>query len=213
MRKLWLLFLILLTTACKFDNNPSNKNQVQEEYVDKKKLRNWKCIPGKQVGLIEADDTEADIIAAYGKEYVIRRVIGVGEGEVTTATVVFPNTKNEIAVVWKPARAFIEIDVIIIEKPDASWQTDQKISTGTSLEELVKINGKDFQFFGFEWDYSGKTDGWNSGKISEYLTVFLEPAKPEVIYPELLGDEIFSSSHLKAKAADLKVRTMVITFD
>ncbi len=76
-----------------------------------------------------------------------------------------------------------------------------------------KINGKDFQFAGFEWDYSGYTNDWQAGRISKSLAVFLEPTNPEAVYPDLLGDDLFSSNHPKAKAAQLKVRSMIIRFD
>ena len=217
MRNLLPLFLILLFVACQFDSNSSNQLQNekggQTAITDKKKLRNWTCVPGKQVGLIKAGDTEAAIIATYGQEYVSRKEIGVGEGEVTTATVLFPDTKNEMFITWKPGKAFTVMDAVTIEQATASWQTSEGISTGTTLDELVKINGKDFQFHGFEWDYSGMSSDWQGGKISKHLTVFLEPTRPDIIYPDLLGAEIFSSSHPKAKAAGLKVRTMVISFE
>ena len=170
----------------------------------------WLCVPGKQVGLIKNTSTEADIIQAYGKENVLRRTIGLGEGETAEGTVVFPDTDNEIIIEWVKSKAFQKPAKIRMEKANGSWKTGQGIGVGTTLAQLQAINGKDFKFAGFEWDYSGIANNWQGGNIDKQITVFLEANKPEAIYPDLIGDALFESSHPKAKAADLRVRTLVI---
>ena len=92
------------------------------------------------------------------------------------------------------------------------WKTDNGIAIGTTLEELVKINGKDFTFAGFEWDYAGVVTDWNTGKIDKKLGIYLEPTNMEAIFPDLIGDKEFPSSNEKAKAAGLKVASFVVKF-
>ena len=171
------------------------------------------CIPGKQVGLITSASTEAAIQKAYGKKNVVRRTIGLGEGETTEGTVVFPDTDNELIIEWAAGKTYQQPATIRIEKTKGTWTTNQGIRVGTSLDQLQTINGKDFKFAGFEWDYAGIAKDWQGGKISKQLTVFLEATKPDALYPDLLGDALFPSSHPKAKAADLKVRSMVIALN
>lgn len=206
----YLLLFLLFLTACKFET--SEKQQVPKVIDASKEIFNWTCMPGEKVGLIAKGFTEADIIKAYGQENVSREEIGLGEGETAMATVLFPKTANELYITWQPEKAFQEIAEIRIENEEAPWTTSQGIGIGTTIEELIKTNGKDFQFAGFEWDYSGYTNDWQGGNISKDLVVFLEPSNPEAVYPELLGDELFSSNHPKAKAAGLKVRMMMIRF-
>jgi len=170
----------------------------------------WLCVAGKQVGLIKNTSTEADIIQAYGKANVIRKTIGLGEGETMEGTVVFPGTDNEIIIEWAQDKAFQKPAKIRIEKANAAWKTDQGIGVGTTLAQLQAINGKDFKFAGFEWDYAGIANNWQGGKIDPKITVFLEANKPEALYPDLLGDALFDASNPKAKAADLRVRTLVV---
>ena len=172
----------------------------------------WLCIPGKQVGKIKNTSSEADIIVAYGQENVARRTIGLGEGETTEGTVVFPDTDNELIIEWTAGKAYQKPAKVRIEKNNTNWKTDQGIGIGTTLAELKRINGKDFKFAGFEWDYAGFANAWEGGKVNKKLTVFLDPNNPEAVMPDLMGDELFSSSHPKAAAADLRVRSLVISF-
>ena len=212
MKKLLFLFVVCCLVACKFDN--TDKQYDTPKAIDaSKNIRNWTCVPGEKVGLIHKNFTEEAIIKVYGKENVKREQISLGEGEVSTATVIFPKTDNEIFITWQLDQPFQVISEILIENENAPWGTSQGISIGTTLEELIQINGKDFKFTGFEWDYSGYTNDWQDGRISKKLAVFLEPANPEAVYPDLLGDELFASNHPKAKTAGLKVRSMIIRFE
>lgn len=212
MKNLSFLLVLLFLTACKFEGEDKKYNTPKA--IDaSKNIVNWTCVPGEKVGLISKNFTEADIIKAYGKENVSRQEISMGEGEVATSTVVFPKTDNEIFISWQLDKPFQVIKEILIENENSPWGTSQGVSIGTTLEELVKINGKDFQFAGFEWDYSGYTNDWQDGRITKSLAVFLEPTNPEAVYPDLLGDELFPSNHPRTKAADLKVRSMIIRID
>lgn len=208
------LFLILsiVLLGCKFEGD-DKKKETPKAIDASKNIVNWTCVPGEKVGLINKNFTEADIIKAYGKENVSRQEISMGEGEVATSTVIFPKTDNEIFISWQLDKPFQVITEVLIENEQSPWGTSQGVSIGTTLEELVKINGKDFQFAGFEWDYSGYTNDWQDGRIEKNLAVFLEPTNPDAVYPDLLGDSLFPSNNPKAKAANLKVRSMIIRFD
>ncbi len=192
------------------NNGLTTKNTPNDNASSRSIDQKWLCIPGKQVGMISAHTTEESIKMAYGKENVIRRTIGVGEGETIEGTVVFPNSNNEISIEWATDRPFERPTKVRIQKGNTPWKTDQNISIGTTLSQLQRINGKDFKFAGFEWDYAGYTQDWQGGKINPDLTIFLEAGQPEAAFPDLLGDELFLSSHPKAVAADLRVRAMVI---
>ncbi len=221
-----IIFILLITSACETDNADSNSNnqtdnvetdttKSQTPAVETKtstKESKWLCIPNKQVGLIKADANEESIIEAYGKEYVIREEVGIGEGEMVAATIVFPNTQNELIVEWQEGYEYNKLSRIRIEQKDAQWVTEEGIKIGTTLEELRQINGKDFNFYGFDWDYGGITNEWEDGNINSQLTVFLDTKNLEGIPSELSGDGVFSSSNPIAKEAQLEVVAFVIYF-
>jgi len=210
---LLLLVFVFITLGCETATKP-DPNQNPSGTVTKKPdaVPNWTCVPGKQVGLITTTSTEGDIIFAYGKENVTRGEIGLGEGIMADGTILFPNTENELFIIWKEDQPFKQIERIRVRKIGTQWKTSEGITVGTPLEDLIKINGKDFKFAGFEWDFAGVVLDWNGGSIDESLKMYLEPTNDEAIYPDLLGEETFSSSLPKAKEAGLKVASFEIVF-
>jgi hypothetical protein len=225
MKYINVIIFILIFSACETDNTNSNtddqdsnvktdttKDQTIKVDTQTKQDNDWLCIPNKQVGLIKADADEESIIDAYGKEQVIRDEVEIGEGETILATIVFPDTPNELIVEWQSDFEYKKLSRIRIERENAQWETEEGIKIGTTLDELIEINGKDFNFYGFDWDYGGTTNEWEDGNVNSQLTVFLDTKKPEGAPSELAGDGLFSSSHPKAKDAQLEVAGFVIYF-
>jgi len=119
------------------------------------------------VGQIKANTSEQDLIEIYGKANVVRDSFLEGEGEYVNETILFPNTKNELQIIWKDAENLKSPYVITYRKPNADWKTDNNICIGTTLKELERINGKEFIILGFGWDYGGTIIDWNGGKIAK----------------------------------------------
>lgn len=212
------MFGLLLLAGCDLETSGTggeqqNQGIVADNSQNKEPVKpNWDCIPGQQVGLIKAGATEVDIINSYGADQVVRRDIGLGEGESAPGTIVFPDTKNQLIIEWQDSMVYQKIARIRIEGEESDWATPQGVRIGTTLERLEAINGKPFKFFGFEWDYSGLCKDWQGGNIDPKLSVFLNPGNPEAVYPDLLGDAEFLSTHPKASTAQLQVSSFVIEF-
>ena len=201
-----LIFPLLALFACEPTTSGNGGQGTDPGTNPPAEATDWSIIPGKKVGKITAKSNEVDLIRQYGQQNVIRKEIGVGEGEVVAGSVLFAEeATKELIVVWESDKPYKEIDYLRVEQPNTLWQTDQKITIGTTLDQLIKINGKDFNFYGFEWDYSGLCKDWQGGQISEKLSVFLEAENPEALFPDLIGEGLFLSSHPKADSAKLKV--------
>ena len=225
---LFVIMLLLLVVACDADysstDNSTTNNipTVAEPQPSPHSTKTPKAppaldldftiTPGKSVGLITLQSTEADIINAYGEANVDQREIGMGEGETAPGTLLFPYTENELVIVWEDGKTYEKIASIRVDGENSNWKTVDGIEIGTSLETLEEINGKPFQFYGFEWDYAGTTNDWQGGNINEHISVILTPTKPEAAFPDLIGDQLFSSDHPKAKAAGLKVSSIMLKF-
>ncbi len=216
---LTILFLVITISSCEFgtSTNVESGNSIIDDSekptpTKDEKVDNWTCVPGLQVGRIKADFNGSDIFKTFGKENVMETEIGLGEGETKKGLLVFPKTNNEIQVLFEGNEQMMKLETIRIKGTDSKWKTDSGIKVGTPLEALVAINGKDFNFYGFEWDYAGKLANWDGGKLDKNLSVFLEATNEEAVFPHLLGDKEFSSSNPKAREAELKVSEILINF-
>ena len=212
----FVIIFLLVFSACETETtnsgNGDQNSDDQTEIKSPKQDNKWLCVPNKQVGLINADANEENVVEAYGKENVVRKEVGIGEGETILATIVFPDSPNELIIEWQQDFEFKRLDRIRIERENAQWETKEGIKIGTTLDELIAANGKDFNFYGFDWDYGGTTNEWEGGNINPQLTVFLNSKNPEGTPQELAGDGLFSSSNPKAKEAQLEVEAFVIYF-
>ena len=82
-------------------------------------------------------------------------------------TVVFPNSANELEIIWKKGHKFKKIDNIIIRK--GNWRTPEGIGIGTTKKELEAINGKAVTLFPLGEDEFRVV--WNGGKVHPKLAV------------------------------------------
>lgn len=201
-------------TSSNSSNNATanTDNATQPKATPVEKTDNWLVIPGKQVGRIQAGFNGSDIYKMFGDDNVTETEIGLGEGETKKGLLIFPRTKNEVQVLFEGNEKMEKIESIKIRGEGSMWKTDNGIAVGTTLDELVKLNEKDFNFYGFEWDYAGKLANWGGGKLSDKLSLYLEATKEEAVFPHLLGDKEFSSNEPKAKEAGLKVSSLEIKF-
>ena len=222
------LFLVFALASCDFGSTTTDKPNLPTGTLENgnaitdatkkptmgstETADNWLVIPGKQVGRIQVNTSFADLEKLFGANNVMKSEIGLGEGEMTNGVIIFPNTQNELEIIFVDDTKMNQIKTVRIEGDGAKWTTDNGIATGTTLEELVKINGKDFKFYGFEWDYAGKLASWEDGKISDKLSVYLEATNEEAIFPALLGDGEFSSDNPKAKEGRLEVISLSVDF-
>jgi len=129
----------------------------------------WLIIPGERVGSITPKSSEKQLIEFFGEENVKREEIVVGEGEgYEIATFIFKGTKNEILVKWQDDKVLNKPSSISIYKEGTQWKTPEGITVGTTLSEINKINGMDFDISGLGWQFGGFVNSWNKGTLSKY---------------------------------------------
>lgn len=139
----------------------------------------WICIPGKRVGPITAATTEKQLLSLFGSKNVITQEFHVDEGYFEVSTVVFKGTPNQIQILWKDKQQniFKKPERVIIETKGTKWKTQNGITIGTTLKELVKINRAPITFAGLDWDYGGVILDWHKGKLSgQPISIRLAPA-------------------------------------
>jgi len=125
------------------------------------------------------DTTEADLIAAFGKENVAYKTVPGAEGMETNASVIFPNDPaRQITVYWwddnKRARpASVSVQADYGADPDGAdpwkteilWQTAEGLRIGSTIADVQKANARPFRISGFGWDYGGFAISWEGGAL------------------------------------------------
>ena len=213
----WLVMIALAfsISACNSDNKKtSGEAATFTEEVEQKPSpeMDFTIVPGERVGHIIATSTEADIKALYGEEQVEYRSVYIGEGESQPGIAVFPNSPNELEIVWDIAGATGNPEFIRISQDSADWHTVQGVAVGTSLEELQQINGRPFQLYGFGWDYGGLVNDWKGGKLNSHLIIALQPEDWEQVGTKVSGDRTFYSDDPQILALRARVASIVVTF-
>ena len=188
-----------LSTCSKSSSNAIARNRIIE--------------PRESVGAITRNSSEQELIAIYGQENVSRDKISLGEGFSIEGTIIYQGKPDEVKIEWH--KDFKAPQRLTISSPNTSWQTQEKITIGTTLEELEKINGRSFQLTGWAWDYEGRTTSWQEGKLPQELQLRLEPTveiEPSE-YQKVMGDGLFDSHRAEMKKLKPVVKEIYIRWD
>jgi hypothetical protein len=99
----------------------------------------------------------------YGKENVVAREAQDFEGnEIGTAYYVFPDTDNEMEVLFDGEKG----TGITFTKENSKWKPPFGIKVGDPLDKVIKVNGRDFRINGFEWSNGGEVADWDGGAFA-----------------------------------------------
>jgi len=152
-------------------------------------------IPGEKVGLITPKTaTREAVLKLYGDNARTDSVY-VSEGIFQEGVVLFPDDPTKrVELFWSSSPETghtLLIKIINPQNPqDGSvWKTDAGITLGTSMEEVEKLNGMPFTFYGFGWDYGGIVADWGGGKFHESLKFRFKPTV-SIEEPAELGGEV-----------------------
>jgi hypothetical protein len=148
--------------------------------------------------------TGEELLKTFGINNIEIREVYDNEGDSLSGKnyILFPNTNDEVTV-------YIDKEEIInleFGKPNNNWKLPFSLYVGMSIEEIIKINGKDFSIYGFEWDYAGQLADWKGGKLKTSGVIIIFETPPEInlsIYFKYRGDREFSTSDKGLKSLHL----------
>jgi len=113
--------------------------------------------PGVRVGPITAHTTEEELVNFFGSANVITSNLHAGE-VAYKGTVLFPDDpQKKLTISWKDANPNRNPASINIEGDASRWVTRDGVSLGTSLEDIVRLNGGVIELNneGASWDFWG----------------------------------------------------------
>ncbi|MBC7873729.1 MAG: hypothetical protein H7Y01_07035 [Ferruginibacter sp.] len=177
-------FLALLTFlwSCANDKKETPVTEKTETKIDSTLVTDSSWGPIKQA----ADF--AEIQAAFGASNVKdERICGAECVDSVDVTIIYPGSTKEIIVYWEDSFYHKDIAFIQTGMPEAPYHTAAGLKTGSSLNDLLKINGQKITFSGFGWDYGGSIQSYNNGSL-EKSPIHFELDLAEDTGTELLGD-------------------------
>ena len=177
----------VLFWGCANDKKPSPVTENPLPVLDSS------LITDSSWGFITKNTRFADLQKIAGGDNVKdERICGAECLDSIDVTRVYPGTANEIIVYWKDSLYHQSIAFIETYNPGSSYHTTSGLHIGSSLNDLLKINGQKISFYGFDWDYGGNIQSYHGGTLDKSPVNFsLDLA--ENANHELLGDSDFDT--------------------
>ncbi|MFM2337453.1 MAG: hypothetical protein RL115_646 [Bacteroidota bacterium] len=156
-------------------------------------------------GLVPLDATYETILRTFGKERVTEEEMyrAPDSDEKVMKTIINKNKIDEIIIQWDDSLFHKKIISIEAYRENHPYKTATGIRYGTTLAELVNINGAKISFSGFGWDFGGLLSDFHGGKLA------YKDGKPNITYgvdirvtqqyDEIMGDQMIDTDMPKAK--------------
>lgn len=192
--------------------------------------QDWLVVPGKRVGAVTAQTSDASLEALFGPDNVQRIDVYLGEGFTAPGTAIYPNDPmRRLEVVWSDG-ARTKPKEVRLTGDSSVWQTAEGISLGSTLREIERLNGFPFKLAGFAFDYAGTivdcgrglltmlgcsgADDFKRAQQDRLVVIRLRPdvtatGTPE--YRQVRGDRLFSSGHPAMQALNPRVYQMIVS--
>ena len=181
---------------------------VQDDLTNNKQLTDIKETYITDYSTLKNIYTPTDLIITYGSKNVLERDAYRREGTLEEKEyVLYPNTKNEVVICFENSKS----NSIRIKNKNSDWKFPFGFHVGMTLKKVIEVNGKDFKFYGFEWDYSGMLASWEKGRLENEGVSIMLSASVEIngmnssIYSKFMGEEQYSTSNPQLRSLGLIV--------
>jgi hypothetical protein len=155
-------------------------------------------------------DSEEALIDRFGAQNIARDTAWLPEGMgQIMVTVLYPDTRNEVTFEWSDSASYSTLDAVTVSTDSSEWISNG-VKVGTDLMQLIELNGGDFTFSGFGWDYGGHTSFGDDGQLRG-IAVILESSEKMMTQDQqdsLIGDRVVSSRSTAARLNNPSVRTL-----
>lgn len=111
-----------------------------------------------------ADDTFETLLARHGAGSLVRETLPGAEGSEIDGWVLFgsdPARRIEIV----PDESARHPRLLIVRE-GSTWRRADGVRIGLDTRALERLNGRPFEFTGFDWDYGGLVMDWKGGRLS-----------------------------------------------
>lgn len=155
---------ITLFVSCK----QKNKKQPSEETVLPANKVDSTLVTDSSWGPIRRDADLATLETLYGKTNIKDEwICGAECIDTILVTKVFPGQAHEITVYWDDSAFHKKIVMLEVYRDSTPYHTVHGLKSGSTLNDILKVNGKKITFSGFGWDYGGFVQSYNNGELEK----------------------------------------------
>lgn len=159
-----LLCTILIVFSC------NNKKDSDGPVADKKDNSSIDStlVTDTSWGPITRTADFAALETIYGKSNLKDEwICGPECADTILVTKIYPEQDKEITVYWDDSAFHQKIMMIEVFRDSNPYHTSEGIKAGSTLNDILKINGKKITFSGFSWDYGGMVQSYNGGALEK----------------------------------------------
>lgn len=128
-------------------------------------------------------------------------------------TFIYPGTEKQITIYWADSAYLKTIAFLECDEENSPYHTASGLKTGSTLNQLLALNGQKITFSGFDWDYGGGIISYNDGSLAKSGVGFTLGLNS---YPDnsLSGDmELHTDMPVVKKALDsIKISKLFLNF-
>lgn len=196
-RFLFLLLSAVLTESC--TQNKSTKDAGFKDEMEKLSMTsvNDYLITKGRIGVINESDKKLIIIKKFGALNPSLDSFFL-EGMFQEMILRVDSGKNEELEIHFDDKG--NVSKIVIDDERSPYHYASGIKIGTSLYELVQLNQKPIDFYGFQWDYYGSIVELNNGKLKTDFPYFggvlIPKKKHDYLNAKYQGDNQYSSDQM-----------------
>ena len=213
-----LLSLTVVATSCgeptaTTEPGPATDNEEAAGAAGEESAPNeetYTFVPGRRFGAIPTGAGLEEVEKIYGDAFEAGTLPGP-EGTTYEGYYLFKDTDQEVQATYMPGRRF----TVLVDRNNSPWHDPKTgLRIGTTLEELIEINGAPIDFYGFGWDYGGNVINLNEGTLDGLVGLRLKVDDDFEFTAEqeggTLGDQELRSDRLVVPTDRIRVSQMVV---
>lgn len=161
MKKLIILIIVVVTIlSCKSkDKNADTKGLLNGDST---------LVTDTSWGYIHKSLNYSDLKVIFGEENIKdERICGAECIDSIDVTKIYPDKGNEIIIYWQDSAYHKKIGNIESFQDKSPYHTSSAIKIGSTLQDILQLNGQKITFSGFGWDYGGYIHSYNNGKLEK----------------------------------------------
>jgi hypothetical protein len=163
MRYIIFILSAFIIVSC---NSKKGKDEKKELVVQKISRGDSALLTDTSWGWVRSYDNIDSLKKIFGDSSVRdERICGAECMDSVDVTFIHPGSLNEFVVYWNDSAYHKQIAFIRSYTANSPYHNIDGIRLGTTLKEVLRINGRPVTFSGFGWDYGGGINSLGGGKL------------------------------------------------